>query len=91
MTGQTVIAATGAAPPAPRRNRRAFDNGNWSRVSAEDGAVVRRDAGLLVERVECRKPGKGREIGRNGLEEFLEVKSLVMRVRRTRTPWVKAP
>ncbi|WP_435256859.1 aldehyde dehydrogenase family protein [Thioclava sp. FR2] len=37
-----------------------------------------------------KQSGQGREIGRYGLEEFLEVKSLVMRVGRTRAPWVKA-
>jgi len=36
-----------------------------------------------------RQSGQGREIGRYGFEEFLEVKSLVMRVGRTRTPWVR--
>lgn len=36
-----------------------------------------------------RQSGLGREIGRYGLEEFLEVKSLVMRIGRTRDPWVK--
>ena len=36
-----------------------------------------------------KQSGQGREIGRFGLEEFLEVKSLVMRVGRTRAPWVK--
>lgn len=38
-----------------------------------------------------KQSGQGREIGSYGLDEFLEVKSLVMRVGRTRTPWVKAP
>jgi acyl-CoA reductase-like NAD-dependent aldehyde dehydrogenase len=32
--------------------------------------------------------GLGREIGPYGLDEFLEVKSLVMRIGRTRAPWV---
>jgi len=36
-----------------------------------------------------KQSGQGREIGRYGFEEFLEVKSLVMRVGRTRAPWVK--
>lgn len=36
-----------------------------------------------------KQSGLGREIGTYGLEEFLEVKSLVMRVGRTRAPWVK--
>jgi acyl-CoA reductase-like NAD-dependent aldehyde dehydrogenase len=36
-----------------------------------------------------RQSGQGREIGRYGFEEFLEVKSLVIRVGRTRTPWVR--
>lgn len=35
-----------------------------------------------------KQSGQGREIGRYGFEEFLEVKSLVMRVGRSRTPWV---
>ncbi len=35
-----------------------------------------------------RQSGQGREIGRYGFEEFLEVKSVVMRQGRTRTPWV---
>jgi acyl-CoA reductase-like NAD-dependent aldehyde dehydrogenase len=33
--------------------------------------------------------GLGREIGRYGFEEFFEIKSLVMRVGRTRAPWVR--
>lgn len=37
-----------------------------------------------------KQSGLGREIGRYGMEEFLEVKSLVMRIGRTRAPWVKA-
>lgn len=36
-----------------------------------------------------RQSGQGREIGRHGFEEFLEVKSVVMRQGRTRTPWVR--
>jgi betaine-aldehyde dehydrogenase len=36
-----------------------------------------------------KQSGQGREIGRYGFEEFLEVKSLVMRVGRTRAPWVE--
>ena len=36
-----------------------------------------------------KQSGQGREIGKYGFEEFLEVKSLVMRVgRNTRAPWV---
>lgn len=35
-----------------------------------------------------KQSGQGREIGSYGFEEFLEVKSLVMRVGRSRTPWV---
>ncbi len=36
-----------------------------------------------------KQSGSGREIGTYGFEEFLEVKSLVMRIGRTRAPWVK--
>lgn len=36
-----------------------------------------------------KQSGQGREIGSYGFEEFLEVKSLVMRIGRTRAPWVK--
>lgn len=36
-----------------------------------------------------KQSGQGREIGSYGFEEFLEVKSLVMRIGATRTPWVK--
>lgn len=36
-----------------------------------------------------KQSGQGREIGHYGFEEFLEVKSLVMRVGRNRQPWVK--
>ncbi len=36
-----------------------------------------------------RQSGQGREIGRYGLEEFLEVKTVTMRIGRTRAPWVK--
>lgn len=36
-----------------------------------------------------KQSGTGREIGRYGFDEFLEVKSVVMRIGRTRTPWVK--
>lgn len=38
-----------------------------------------------------KQSGQGREIGRYGFDEFLEVKSVVMRIGRTRTPWVKTP
>jgi acyl-CoA reductase-like NAD-dependent aldehyde dehydrogenase len=38
-----------------------------------------------------KQSGQGREIGRYGLEEFLEIKSVVMRIGRTRPNWVKAP
>jgi acyl-CoA reductase-like NAD-dependent aldehyde dehydrogenase len=37
-----------------------------------------------------KQSGQGREIGRYGLEEFMEIKSVVMRIGRTRTNWVKA-
>lgn len=36
-----------------------------------------------------KQSGQGREIGSYGFDEFLEVKSLVMRIGRTRQPWVK--
>ncbi len=36
----------------------------------------------------AKQSGQGREIGRYGFEEFLEVKSVVMRVGQTRTRWV---
>lgn len=36
-----------------------------------------------------KQSGQGREIGSYGFEEFLEVKSLVMRVGRSRSPWVQ--
>jgi acyl-CoA reductase-like NAD-dependent aldehyde dehydrogenase len=36
-----------------------------------------------------KQSGLGREIGRYGLEEFLQIKSLVMRIGRTRAPWVR--
>jgi betaine-aldehyde dehydrogenase len=36
-----------------------------------------------------KQSGQGREIGSYGFDEFLEVKSLVMRIGRTGTPWVK--
>lgn len=35
-----------------------------------------------------KQSGLGREIGADGLSEFLETKSLVMRIGRTRAPWV---
>ena len=35
-----------------------------------------------------KQSGQGREIGQYGFDEFLEVKSLVMRIGRTRAPWV---
>jgi acyl-CoA reductase-like NAD-dependent aldehyde dehydrogenase len=37
-----------------------------------------------------KQSGQGREIGRHGFEEFLEVKTVAMRIGRTRAPWVKA-
>lgn len=37
-----------------------------------------------------KQSGQGREIGQYGFDEFLEVKSLVMRIGRTRAPWVRA-
>lgn len=36
-----------------------------------------------------KQSGLGREIGRQGLDEFMEIKSLVMRIGRTRAPWVR--
>lgn len=36
-----------------------------------------------------KQSGLGREIGRHGFGEFFEIKSLVMRVGRTRAPWVR--
>ena len=36
-----------------------------------------------------KQSGQGREIGRYGFEEFFEVKSVVMRVGRTRANWVQ--
>ncbi|WP_370229847.1 aldehyde dehydrogenase family protein [Cognatishimia sp.] len=38
-----------------------------------------------------KQSGQGREIGQYGFDEFLEVKSLVMRVGASRAPWVKVP
>ena len=36
-----------------------------------------------------KQSGQGREIGSYGMEEFLEVKTVAMRIGRTRAPWVK--
>jgi betaine-aldehyde dehydrogenase len=36
-----------------------------------------------------KQSGLGREIGRHGLDEFIEIKSLVMRIGCTRAPWVR--
>lgn len=38
-----------------------------------------------------KQSGQGREIGKYGYEEFLEVKSVVMRIGETRQPWVETP
>ena len=37
-----------------------------------------------------KQSGQGREIGSYGFEEFLEVKSVVMRIGRSRAPWVNS-
>ena len=65
------------------------------RVSeALESGMVCVNSGILSNEVApfggVKQSGLGREIGRFGLDEFMEIKSLVMRIGRTRAPWVSA-
>jgi len=73
--------------PARRANirpgRRAQAGMIWTKIRM-DGFVAPPSGGV-------KERGQERELGRYGLDEFLEVNTVQMRIGRTRAPWVDAP
>ncbi len=84
MNDLTLIAATPTdLPSAPFEGRRPV-NGTWR--ASLDGATFERSS--LARRSLVSRSAKGR--ASDGLEEFLEVKTVAMRIGRTRPNWVNA-
>ncbi len=86
--------------------RDSADGATFDRISPAHGAIIsperRAQAGMIWTKSRMdgfvappsggvKERGQERELGRYGLDEFLEVNTVQMRIGRTRAPWVDAP